>query len=102
MPYLLLNGDNAPAPKGYTCPLGQVCKVRPSFESRKRMPWRIAIIYQEDQNPESGVQGFDTIYMAALQVLIVASANGVWLASFVPLVSPLILCIVVASDVRHG
>ncbi|KAF7416082.1 calcium channel protein [Pleurotus ostreatus] len=56
VPYLLLNGENAPAPKGYTCPLGQVCK--------------------EDQNPESGVQGFDTIYMAALQVLIVASANG--------------------------
>lgn len=38
VPYLLLNGENAPAPKGYTCPLGQVCKVRPSFESPKRIP----------------------------------------------------------------
>ncbi|KAG5220860.1 calcium channel protein [Salix suchowensis] len=66
VPYLLLNGENAPAPKGYTCPWDKY----------------------EDQNPESGVQGFDTIYMAALQVLIVASANGVWFASFVPLILP--------------
>ncbi|KAA1473328.1 hypothetical protein DENSPDRAFT_779605 [Dentipellis sp. KUC8613] len=44
------------ASKGYICPLGQVCK--------------------EEDNPESGIESFDTIYFAALQVVIVASANG--------------------------
>ncbi|KAI0050088.1 hypothetical protein FA95DRAFT_1487881 [Auriscalpium vulgare] len=42
--------------KGFICPLGQICK--------------------EDGNPQSGIESFDTIYFSALQVIIVASANG--------------------------
>ncbi|THH14934.1 hypothetical protein EW146_g5467 [Bondarzewia mesenterica] len=53
--YIPLNGD-PDRPKGYICPLGQVCK--------------------EDQNPNSGIESFDTIYFSALQVVIVSSANG--------------------------
>jgi len=33
--------------------------------------------YQETQNPNGNVQSFDTIYAAALQVIVVASANTV-------------------------
>ncbi|KAG1745083.1 Ion transport protein-domain-containing protein [Suillus paluster] len=55
-PYLQLDGTPSSAAKGYICPLGQVC--------------------QEGTNPYSGVQSFDNIYYAALQVVIVTSANG--------------------------
>ncbi|KAG1748101.1 Ion transport protein-domain-containing protein [Suillus lakei] len=55
-PYLQLDGTPGPAVKGYICPLGQVC--------------------QEGDNPYSGIQNFDNIYYAALQVVIVTSANG--------------------------
>ncbi|THG95158.1 hypothetical protein EW026_g6441 [Hermanssonia centrifuga] len=43
--------------KGYVCPLGQICR-------------------EEDSNPYSSIESFDTIYYAALQVFIVSSANG--------------------------
>ena len=43
--------------QGYVCPLGQICL--------------------EDENPESGLESFDTVYQSALQVFVVASANGV-------------------------
>ncbi|KAG2155280.1 Ion transport protein-domain-containing protein [Suillus bovinus] len=52
-PYLQLDGTPGPAPKGYICPLGQ-----------------------EGDNPYSGIQSFDNIYYAALQVVVVTSANG--------------------------
>ncbi|KAH7925746.1 hypothetical protein BV22DRAFT_1128786 [Leucogyrophana mollusca] len=55
-PYLLMDGNPGDAAKGYICPIGQVC--------------------QEGANPYSGVESFDTVYYAALQVLIIASANG--------------------------
>jgi len=32
---------------------------------------------QEQENPNNNVESFDTIYYAALQVIIVASCNGV-------------------------
>ena len=32
---------------------------------------------QEEQNPYENIESFDTIYFSALQVVIVASANGV-------------------------
>ena len=65
--------------KGYICPLGQVCR--------------------EDQNPYSNIESFDTIYYAALQIVIVASVNGVCLLfpSTEILLTPLT---VVAIDVR--
>ena len=44
--------------KGYVCPLGQICR-------------------EDDGNPESDIESFDTIYYSALQVVIVSSANGV-------------------------
>lgn len=58
MSYITL--DNSPAHnyKGYICPLGQICRKK--------------------ANPENAIQSFDTIYYAALQVVIVASVNG-WL-----------------------
>ncbi|KAG0695689.1 Ion transport protein-domain-containing protein [Suillus ampliporus] len=55
-PYLQLDGTPSSTVKGYICPLGQVC--------------------QEGPNPNSGVQNFDNIYYAMLQVVIVTSANG--------------------------
>ncbi|KAK7445064.1 calcium channel protein [Stygiomarasmius scandens] len=42
--------------KGYICPLGQICR--------------------ETDNPEDGIQSFDTIWAAILQIVVVASANG--------------------------
>ncbi|EGN97267.1 hypothetical protein SERLA73DRAFT_110442 [Serpula lacrymans var. lacrymans S7.3] len=54
--YLQRNGNPGNTIKGYICPLGQVC--------------------QEGQNPYTGVESFDTVYFALLQVIIVASANG--------------------------
>ncbi|KAG2356552.1 Ion transport protein-domain-containing protein, partial [Suillus spraguei] len=55
-PYLQLDGTPGPAFKGFICPLGQVC--------------------QEGNNPYNGIQSFDNIYYAALQVVVVTSANG--------------------------
>ncbi|OJA17446.1 hypothetical protein AZE42_05939 [Rhizopogon vesiculosus] len=52
-PYIQLDGTPSTASKGYICPLGQ-----------------------EGSNPYSGVESFDNIYYAALQVIIVTSANG--------------------------
>ncbi|KAL0948006.1 hypothetical protein HGRIS_010628 [Hohenbuehelia grisea] len=54
--YIQLDGQHAPKPKGYICPLGQVCR--------------------EKGNPNQEVESFDTIYNSALQVIIIASANG--------------------------
>ncbi|RPD56855.1 hypothetical protein L226DRAFT_468999 [Lentinus tigrinus ALCF2SS1-7] len=54
--YLDPSGVNA-AVKGYICPLGQVCK-------------------ENSENPEANLESFDVIYYAALQVVIVSSANG--------------------------
>ncbi|KAI0073340.1 hypothetical protein K474DRAFT_1666711 [Panus rudis PR-1116 ss-1] len=54
--YLMPNGEHA-SPKGFVCPLGQICK-------------------ENDENPNSDLTSFDTIYFAALQVFIVSSANG--------------------------
>ncbi|KAJ6602707.1 Ion transport protein-domain-containing protein [Mycena vulgaris] len=53
--YVKLDGGISSTFKGYICPLGQTCK--------------------EAANP-LGVESFDTIYFAVLQVVIVASANG--------------------------
>ncbi|KAI0247528.1 Ion transport protein-domain-containing protein [Lactifluus subvellereus] len=55
MPYITQDGRSV-TPKGYICPLGQVCK--------------------EVQNPQNNIESFDTIYFSALQVFVVASANG--------------------------
>ncbi|KAH8105357.1 Ion transport protein-domain-containing protein [Cristinia sonorae] len=54
--YLTRAGGHGPV-KGFICPLGQICK-------------------EDDQNPNSDLASFDTIYFAALQVFIVSSANG--------------------------
>ncbi|KAI0321538.1 Ion transport protein-domain-containing protein [Amylostereum chailletii] len=51
--YIDRNGRPGGAPKGYICPLGQ-----------------------EADNPESGLESFDTIYLSVLQVFITSSANG--------------------------
>jgi hypothetical protein len=37
----------------------------------------IIVSVQEGENPYSGIQSFDNIYYAALQVVVVTSANGV-------------------------
>ncbi|KAH9939624.1 Ion transport protein-domain-containing protein [Epithele typhae] len=55
-PYINADGTNATI-KGYICPLGQTCK-------------------ESGTNPQENIQSFDAIYFAALQVIIVSSANG--------------------------
>jgi hypothetical protein len=55
-PYLTASGGTGVL-KGFICPLGQLCK--------------------QSANPDSNTESFDNIYSAALQVMIVASANGV-------------------------
>ncbi|KAF8548118.1 hypothetical protein OG21DRAFT_1489654 [Imleria badia] len=54
-PYLYSDGTSASITKGFICPLGQVC--------------------QEGENPYSGVESFDTVYYATLQIVVLASAN---------------------------
>ncbi|KAJ3901512.1 Ion transport protein-domain-containing protein [Lentinula edodes] len=55
--YILLNGSVSEyTAKGYICPLGQIC--------------------QETENPEGNIESFDTIYYAALQIVVTASANS--------------------------
>lgn len=54
--YIDISNNTFPTPKGYICPLGQLCK--------------------ETVNPKHDIESFDAIHYAALQVLIVASANG--------------------------
>ncbi|KAF8646018.1 hypothetical protein AX16_007443 [Volvariella volvacea WC 439] len=54
--FVQLDGSNSDLKKGYICPLGQVCR--------------------EGENPNDNVESFDTIWYAALQVIITASANG--------------------------
>jgi voltage-dependent calcium channel len=44
--------------KGFICPLGQICQVSPT-------------------NPQGDLQGYDNVFMAALQVVVIASANTV-------------------------
>uniref|UniRef100_D8Q6Y7 Calcium-channel protein CCH1 n=1 Tax=Schizophyllum commune (strain H4-8 / FGSC 9210) TaxID=578458 RepID=D8Q6Y7_SCHCM len=57
VPYIMQDGQHSNTVKGYVCPLGQICR-------------------ESDHNPYSNIESFDTIYYAALQVTIVASANG--------------------------
>ncbi|KAH9916480.1 Ion transport protein-domain-containing protein [Fomitopsis serialis] len=56
MGYLKTDGTYGSS-KGYICPAGQICMEDP-------------------MNPDSNMESFDTIYYSALQVFIVASANG--------------------------
>ncbi|KAI9570096.1 Ion transport protein-domain-containing protein [Boletus coccyginus] len=54
-PYLQLDGTPASITKGFICTLGQVC--------------------QEGENPFGGVESFDTVYHATLQIVVLASVN---------------------------
>ncbi|KAE9397917.1 hypothetical protein BT96DRAFT_1020456 [Gymnopus androsaceus JB14] len=55
--YYLLNGTSSGvSPKGYICPLGEICK--------------------ESENPYGNIESFDTIYYSALQIVVTASANS--------------------------
>ncbi|WWC70741.1 uncharacterized protein I206_104692 [Kwoniella pini CBS 10737] len=57
VPYLNLDGSPASiSPKGYICPLGQICKT-------------------SDDNPNNGVSGFDNIFQSLVQVIIICSIN---------------------------
>ncbi|KAF9484619.1 high-affinity cell membrane calcium channel [Pholiota conissans] len=56
MGYVQLNNQTVGTAKGYICPLGQVC--------------------MELSNPKMNIESFDAIYYAALQVVVVATANG--------------------------
>ncbi|PFH47046.1 hypothetical protein AMATHDRAFT_77384 [Amanita thiersii Skay4041] len=59
--YVRIDGSIAPTTKGFICPLGQLCK---------------AGYIPEADNPNNDVESFDTIYNAALQIIIISSANG--------------------------
>ncbi|TFK22492.1 high-affinity cell membrane calcium channel [Coprinopsis marcescibilis] len=54
--YIMRNNQTARQSKGYICPLGQTCK--------------------ETVNPKDELESFDAIHFAALQVVIIATANG--------------------------
>ncbi|KAM5541612.1 hypothetical protein V8D89_004802 [Ganoderma adspersum] len=54
--YLNSDGQHGSV-KGFICPLGQICM-------------------ENNDNPESDMESFDVIYYAALQVVIISSANG--------------------------
>ncbi|WRT67795.1 uncharacterized protein IL334_004769 [Kwoniella shivajii] len=57
IPYLDLDGTpSSISPKGYICPLGQVCMTT-------------------DDNPNNGVNGFDNIFQSLVQVIIICSIN---------------------------
>lgn len=75
-PYIQLDGTPAVSAKGYTCPLGQVCQVccLTFFLNCYDL---INLLEQEGSNPNGGVESFDNIYYAALQVVVVTSANTV-------------------------
>ncbi|KAG6372714.1 Ion transport protein-domain-containing protein [Boletus reticuloceps] len=55
-PYLNSDGISGSITKGFICPLGQVC--------------------QEGDNPFGGVESFDTMYYAILQIVVLASASS--------------------------
>ncbi|KAG8724518.1 calcium channel protein, partial [Ceratobasidium sp. 395] len=54
--YVVSGGNTTDTAKGFTCPLGQIC-------------------VEAAINPKNGTQGFDNFFLAAMQVVIVASAN---------------------------
>ncbi|KAG9016762.1 calcium channel protein [Tulasnella sp. 427] len=54
--YYNLDGQIIFSPKGFICPLGQICQ-------------------EQDANPHNDIQSFDNIVFGALQVLIIAGAN---------------------------
>ena len=55
--FVEVSGHSTPTPKGFICPRGQICQ-------------------EAATNPHSDVQSFDNIFLGALQVLIIAGANG--------------------------
>ncbi|KAF5368727.1 hypothetical protein D9757_010428 [Collybiopsis confluens] len=56
-PFQLMDGSLSDSTaKGYICPVGQICL--------------------ETENPEGNIESFDTIWYAALQIVITASANS--------------------------
>ncbi|KAG9050174.1 calcium channel protein [Tulasnella sp. UAMH 9824] len=54
--YYNLDDEPTSTPKGFICPLGQICK-------------------EQGSNPHEDIQSFDNIFFGALQVLIIAGAN---------------------------
>ncbi|CAE6438713.1 unnamed protein product [Rhizoctonia solani] len=54
--YVGSDGNRTDEPKGFTCPLGQIC-------------------VEAAQNPQNGTQAFDNFFLASMQVVIVASVN---------------------------
>lgn len=54
--YYNLQGEMTLTPKGFICPLGQICQ-------------------EKNSNPHNDIQSFDNIFFGALQVLIIAGAN---------------------------
>ena len=72
-PYLQHDGTPASVSKGFICPLGQVCQV-PSFIIVLCAP---LTIMQEGENPFGGLESFDTVYYATLQIVVIASLNTV-------------------------
>lgn len=54
--YVDSSGNVTTEAKGFTCPLGQICA-------------------EASANPQNGTQAFDNFFLAAMQVVVVASAN---------------------------
>ena len=74
--YIAFDGSQTVTAKGYICPIGQICRVGFCFRS-----FHLAVMLtksvKEEKNPNEDITSFDSIFMAALQVVIVASANNV-------------------------
>lgn len=83
--YTTRNNQPTTSPKGFICPLGQVCQ-------------------EASTNPKNNASQFDNIFGAALQIIIVASANG-WSSNMYSMMSAdffiscmfFILCLVVMN-----
>lgn len=60
--------------KGFICPLGQICQVCVFISCILGVS--LTLLQESSENPHNNGEQFDNILGAALQIVIIASANG--------------------------
>ena len=96
--YINRFNETSASTKGFVCPLGQICKVNIHVQA---VSVCAEVLQEGPDNPQSGIEGFDTIYYSALQVFIVSSANGVSTRHLLRIVILIKKFAVVSSNVLH-